>query len=300
MNEIILNEIKDLLGGANVSLNEIMEPHLSMRVGGPADYYFTPENIEQCAGLIKILNENNIPYYVLGNATNVIIRDLGFRGAIVHIRDKMSEVTVSEEKVTAQAGIKLKDLADIICRESLTGFEFASGIPGSLGGAVTMNAGAYGGEMKDVVESVTVIDRQGRIREVKAEDADFSYRHSAFSSGDYLVVSAVLRLKKGNISEIQALMDELNARRADKQPLEYPSCGSTFKRPEGYFAGKLIMDSGLAGARVGGASVSRKHCGFVINDQGGTATDVLGLIKLIQRTVKEKFGVELECEVKVL
>jgi len=249
---------------------------------------------------VKFLKEESIPYYVIGNGSNVIIRDEGYRGVIICIKEGLREVRIEGTTVHAGAGISLKELADIVCAASLTGFEFASGIPGSLGGAVTMNAGAYDGEMKNVVRSVEAVDKDGNAVTFTAEEADFSYRHSAFSAGDYIITGAVLELAEGKRDEIQAKMDDLNQRRADKQPLEYPSCGSTFKRPEGHFAGKLIMDSGLAGARVGGASVSAKHCGFVINDQNGTAEDVLGVIAMVQKTVKEKFGIELECEVKVL
>jgi len=300
MEHTYIDRIREIAGAEAVYANEIMAPHMSMKVGGPADCFVKPGDAAAVGPLVKFLKEESIPYYVIGNGSNVIIRDEGYRGVIICIKEGLREVRIEGTTVHAGAGISLKDLADIVCAASLTGFEFASGIPGSLGGAVTMNAGAYDGEMKNVVRSVEAVDKDGNAVTFTAEEADFSYRHSAFSAGDYIITGAVLELAEGKRDEIQAKMDDLNQRRADKQPLEYPSCGSTFKRPEGHFAGKLIMDSGLAGARVGGASVSAKHCGFVINDQNGTAEDVLGVIAMVQKTVKEKFGIELECEVKVL
>ena len=300
MNEINLEKIKDIAGSENVSAGEVMAPHMSMKVGGPADVFVSPDSVQKVCELVRYLNNEEIPYYVIGNGSNVIIRDQGYRGVIICLKDGMNKVEIHGDKVTAQAGISLHDLADMICEQSLTGFEFASGIPGSLGGAVTMNAGAYDGEMKNVVTRVSAVDRMGNIVEFTAGEAQFAYRHSAFSDGDYVVISAELTLTAGDRKAIQAKMDDLNKRRADKQPLKYPSCGSTFKRPEGYFAGKLIMDAGLAGARCGGASVSDKHCGFVVNDRNGTAADVLDVIAMVQKRVKEDSGIELECEVKVL
>lgn len=300
MEKYLIDRLKDIAGEANVLENEIMQEHSSMQTGGPARLFLTPPDTESLAGTIQLLNAEGVKWYVIGNATNILFSDKGYEGALIQLLDKYDTVEVDGLTVRAQAGVMLKKLAEIIYEAELTGFEFASGIPGSLGGAVTMNAGAYGGEMKDVVRSVTAMDRNGQIRIFDAKEADFAYRHSAFSGGEYIVLEAELELQKGVGSDIRAMMDDLNGRRADKQPLEYPSCGSVFKRPEGYFAGKLIMDSGLAGARVGGASVSTKHCGFIINDQQGTTKDVLDLIALVQERVKENFGVELECEVKVL
>ena len=300
MRDTDLEKIREIAGADAVIQCEIMAPHMSMKVGGPADCFVKPKDVSAICCLVKFLNEEKIPYYVIGNGSNVIIRDEGYRGVIICVKEGLREVSIEGTTVHAGAGISLKELADMACAASLTGFEFASGIPGSLGGAVTMNAGAYDGEMKNVVTSVEAVDKAGNAVTFTREDADFSYRHSAFSGGDYIITGAVIELAKGNRDEIQAKMDDLNQRRADKQPLEYPSCGSTFKRPEGFFAGKLIMDAGLAGARVGGASVSAKHCGFVVNDRGGTAADVLGVISMVREKVKEEFGIELECEVKVL
>lgn len=297
---IYIDKIREIAGSDAVFESEAMAPHMSMKVGGPADCFVTPHSAEVIGPLVKYLNDNSIPYYVIGNGSNVIIRDEGYRGVIICMRSGLQDVRIDGTTVHAQAGISLHALADMVCAASLTGFEFASGIPGSLGGAVTMNAGAYDGEMKNVVSYVDAVDKEGNAVTFTAEEADFSYRHSTFSSGEYIITGATLKLAPGNREEIQAKMDELNRRRSDKQPLEFPSCGSTFKRPEGYYAGKLIMDCGLAGARVGGASVSEKHCGFVVNDRNGTASDVLGVISMVQKKVKETFGVELECEVKVL
>ncbi len=296
----ILQEIVNRIGAENVREHEEMAQHLSMRVGGPADYFMTPQTEEDAAFLVKLLNENSIKYYIMGNGSNIIVRDAGFEGVMIQFLDNYNTAEIDGNLVRAKAGIKLKVLADMIMDRSLTGFEFASGIPGTLGGAVCMNAGAYDGEMKDVVREVKMLDKQGNILVLSNYEMDFSYRHSICSSGDYVVLEALLELKPGNKEEIKAKTDDFTARRKDKQPLEYPSCGSTFKRPEGYFAGKLIMDAGLKGASVGGASVSRKHCGFIINDNNATATDVLGLIDLVKRTVKESQGVDLECEVKIL
>ena len=299
MRDTDIEKIREIAGVENVSTDEIMAPHMSMKVGGPADCFVKPA--EAAVGpLVKYLNEEGIPYYVIGNGSNVIIRDEGYRGVIICVKEGLWEVSIDGTTVRAGAGVSLKDLADIVCSASLTGFEFASGIPGSLGGAVTMNAGAYDGEMKNVVTCVEAVDKAGNAVTFTCGEADFSYRHSAFSGGDYIITGAVIELAKGNRDEIQARMDDLNRRRAEKQPLEYPSCGSTFKRPEGFFAGKLIMDAGLAGARAGGASVSAKHCGFVVNDRGGTASDVLAVISMVREKVKEEFGIDLECEVKVL
>ncbi|MGI6072307.1 MAG: UDP-N-acetylmuramate dehydrogenase [Lachnospiraceae bacterium] len=300
MNNEVLQELKNILGEENILFNEPMSRHLSMEVGGPADYFATPENAEAIARVVKLLNEKGIPYYVIGNGTNVIVKDEGFRGVIVSILEKQARISIEDNVITAEAGAMLKDLADAACEASLTGLEFASGIPGSLGGAIIMNAGAYDGEMKDVVCSVTAVDRTGKIVTFSGEKAEFSYRHSIFSDGDYVVTKAVLELKKGDKPVIRARMDDLNKRRADKQPLEHPSCGSTFKRPEGYYVGQLVMDCGLAGARIGGVSVSTKHCGFIVNDKGGTSSEVIELIEHVRSVVNEKYGILLECEVKVL
>ena len=291
--------IKATIGAGNVMEEEPMKLHTSMEVGGPAAYFFTPETEEDLAFVIKTLTAENYPFYLKGNGSNIIVRDEGYDGAIVETR-KLLDVIIDGTTVTAQAGILLKDLSDRILEASLTGFEFASGIPGSLGGAVCMDAGAYDGEMRDIIKTVKLLDKEGNNVEKNNKEMDFAYRHSCCSDGSFIVLSAVLELKEGNYDEIKAKIDDLTAKREEKQPLEYPSCGSTFKRPEGYFAGKLITDAGLKGFRLGGAQVSDKHAGFVINKDHATATEILALIRHVQDTVFEKFGVKLECEVKVL
>ena len=294
-----VQKIREKLGEGAVLLNEPMAKHTSMEVGGPATYFFQPSSEEDLLFLIRLLEEESYPYYIKGNGSNLIFRDEGFDGAVIEIRT-MQKVTITGDVVEAEAGILLKDLSDKIEEASLTGFEFASGIPGSLGGAICMNAGAYDGEMKDIVRSVRLMTKSGVVLEKSAEEMAFSYRHSLCSSGDYIVLSATLQLAEGKRDAIRAKIEDLTARRQEKQPLEYPSCGSVFKRPEGYFAGKLISDAGLKGYRIGGAQVSEKHAGFIINTGGAKAQDVLDLIAYVQKTVREQSGVSLECEVRIL
>ena len=263
-----------------------MDRHTTFRIGGPADYFLIPETPEEIKQILNICRDENIPYFILGNGSNLLVSDAGYRGAIIQVFRNMSGITTEGTKIRASAGALLSAIAAEARNASLTGFEFAGGIPGTLGGAVVMNAGAYGGEMKDVLEEVTVLDGDGNIRTLKAEELELGYRTSA--------------LKEGDPEAIRARMRELSEQRTSKQPLEYPSAGSTFKRPEGYFAGKLIMDCGLRGYRVGGAEVSQKHCGFVINAGGATAADVRALMQDVTEKVQEKFGVTLEPEVKFL
>ena len=271
LKEETIRTIINKLGEDAVFQDEPMAKHTSMEVGGPAAFLFQPSSEDDLLFLMKVLGEEKYPYYIKGNGSNLIFQDEGFDGAVIEIEEA-----------------------------SLTGFEFASGIPGSLGGAVCMNAGAYDGEMKDIIRSVRVMSREGDILEKNCEEMAFSYRKSLCSSGDYIVLSATLQLAKGNREDIRAKIADLTARREEKQPLEFPSCGSVFKRPEGYFAGKLISDAGLKGYRIGGAQVSEKHAGFIINTGGAKAQDVLDLIAYVQKEVQEKFGVNLECEVKIL
>lgn len=299
LKEETIRTIINKLGEDAVFKDEPMAKHTSMEVGGPAAFFFQPSSEDDLLFLMKVLGEEKFPYYIKGNGSNLIFQDEGFDGAVIEIR-RMQNVTITDDVVCAEAGILLKDLSALIEEASLTGFEFASGIPGSLGGAVCMNAGAYDGEMKDIIRSVRVMNREGEILEKSCEEMAFSYRKSLCSSGDYIVLSAVLQLAKGNQEDISAKIADLTARREEKQPLEYPSCGSVFKRPEGYFAGKLISDAGLKGYRIGGAQVSEKHAGFIINTGGAKAQDVLDLIAYVQKEVQEKFGVSLECEVKIL
>ena len=294
-----LNKIRELAGPGAVLEQEPMKLHTSMEVGGPAAYLICPESEEALIGLIRLMKEEQIPYYVKGNGSNLIVRDCGYDGIILETT-KLDQVRVEENLVTAQCGALLKDISEAALAHALSGFEFASGIPGSLGGAITMNAGAYDGEMKDIVKEVVLLDPEGNLVTRSCEEMDFSYRHSLCSDGDFVVLSATFLLTPGDPEKIREKIDDLSRKRKEKQPLEYPSCGSTFKRPEGYFAGKLITDAGLKGFKLGGAQVSEKHAGFIINRDNASAEDVLALIRKVQETVVEKFGVELKCEVKVI
>lgn len=284
----------------NVLTDEPMKKHVTFRVGGPADYFVTPESAEEVQKIILLCKEKGMPYYILGNGSNLLVSDNGYRGVIIQIYKSMSNITVEGELVTAQAGALLSAIAAQAAGASLTGFEFASGIPGTIGGAAVMNAGAYGGEMKDVMEQVTVLTKDGEILVIPGEQMEMGYRTSIVAKNQYIVLEAVIRLAHGDQEQIRARMNELKEKRTTKQPLEYPSAGSTFKRPEGYFAGKLIEDAGLRGFQIGGAQVSEKHCGFVINKDQATAADVRELIRQVSERVRENSGVTLEPEVKML
>ncbi|PKM94334.1 MAG: UDP-N-acetylenolpyruvoylglucosamine reductase [Firmicutes bacterium HGW-Firmicutes-1] len=277
-----------------------MKLHTSFKIGGPADFFIAPKNIEKLVSTIKLCSNEKIPYYIMGNGSNLLVSDKGFRGVILQIYKNFNEVRIVDDRVYAQAGVLLSRLSKDIYEASLEGFEFASGIPGTLGGAVFMNAGAYGGEMKHIVEEVTVVTHQGDFINLPKEALALDYRSSILQKEDYVAISATLKLKKGEKELIKRTLDELNHKRKTKQPLEMPSAGSTFKRPEGYFAGKLIMDAGLRGHCIGGAQVSEKHCGFVVNKGSATAEDVILLMEHVREVVKEMFGVELEPEVKLL
>lgn len=290
----------DLLGEDRVFTEEAMSQHTTFKIGGPADYFLMPDKGEDVGRVIKICKEKEIPYFILGNGSNLLVGDGGYRGAVIQIYRNMSSVTVEGNEITAQAGALLSAVAAAAKNASLTGFEFAGGIPGTIGGAVVMNAGAYGGEMKDVLTEVTVMNAEGDIFTLPTEELELGYRTSIIKTAGYIVLEAKIRLKEGNPEVIRETMKNLTIRRTTKQPLEYPSAGSTFKRPEGYFAGKLIMDSGLAGYQVGGAQVSEKHCGFVINAGGATARDVRTLMDNVRDIVYKKYGVTLEPEVKFL
>ena len=300
MNSEIIKKFCDLLGEERVFTGEAMSRHTTFKIGGPADYFLMPDKDTDVGRIVKICKESAIPYFILGNGSNLLVGDGGYRGAVIQIYKNMSAVTVEGTEITVQAGALLSSVAAAAKNAALTGFEFAGGIPGTMGGAVVMNAGAYGGEMKDVLKEVTVMTEQGEIMTIPAEKLEMGYRTSLVKKAGYLVLEAVISLKVGDVEEIKAIMKDLTEKRVSKQPLEYPSAGSTFKRPEGYFAGKLIMDAGLRGYQVGGAQVSEKHCGFVINKGNATAADVCGLMKDVQEKVQEQFGVTLEPEVKFL
>lgn len=287
-------------GGENVRRQEPMSLHTTFRIGGPADLFVTPGSIQAVADSIRICKETQTPYAVIGNGSNLLVSDTGYRGVIIQIGRNLNQVLVNGEEIRAQAGAMLSVIAKTALSESLTGFEFASGIPGTLGGAAVMNAGAYGGEMKDVLTEVTVLTREGEIRTVPAEKLEMGYRTSLAAKNGWIILEAVLKFQKGDAEAIRGRMEELKMQRVTKQPLDLPSAGSTFKRPEGYFAGKLIMDAGLRGFTVGGAQISEKHCGFVVNKGGATAEDVRNLICAVQKKVQEDAGVKLEPEVKFL
>lgn len=292
-------ELCGILGSENVLKDELMKKHTTFRVGGPADWLVTPTEEEQIREVVNLLRTENVPYYVMGNGSNLLVGDKGYRGVIIQLGKNLSQIRMTEEGVLyAQAGALLSKIAAEALAQSLTGFEFASGIPGALGGAVMMNAGAYGGEMKHVLKDALALTANGELRVLPVEQMALGYRTSIFAQNGDIVLSAQIRLQEGSPEEIRAYMDELKEKRITKQPLEYPSAGSTFKRPEGYFAGKLIEDTGLRGFQVGGAQVSEKHCGFVINKEQATAADILSLIEQVSDRVEAKFGVRLEPEVK--
>lgn len=296
----IYEELCKIVSEDQILKDEPMDKHTTFRAGGKADYLVMPSNEEQVRDLVLLLKKENVPYYVMGNGSNLLVRDQGFKGVIIQIARKMNQIRVEGETIYAQAGALLSKIAAQALGEGLTGFEFASGIPGTLGGAVMMNAGAYGGEMKRVIVNACVLTSAGEIAVIPADLMELGYRTSVFAKNQDIILSAQLKLGYGNEAVIREYMDELKEQRVSKQPLEYPSAGSTFKRPEGYFAGKLIQDAGLRGFQVGGAQVSEKHCGFVINKDHATATDILSLMEQVSDKVEAKFGVRLEPEVKII
>lgn len=300
MREEIRQKFIDVLGNERVLFDEPMSSHTTFRIGGPAEVFAMPENYEQIGAVLKLCDQEQLPYFVLGNGSNLLVSDSGYRGVIIQMDRNMEEIRLEGNEIHACAGALLSSIAVAARNASLTGFEFAGGIPGTLGGAVVMNAGAYGGELKDVLKEAVVMDREGKIFTIPVEELEMGYRTSVIKTAGYLVLEAVIALEKGDPEKIRAAMKDLSDRRTEKQPLDCPSAGSTFKRPEGYFAGKLIMDSGLRGYRIGGAQVSEKHCGFVINAGGATAKDVRALMDHVISTVQEKYGVTLEPEVKFL
>lgn len=300
MNQRFYDELMKILPEDGVRLNEPMEVHTTFRVGGPADYFVTPGTGEELADVIACCKAEGVPYYIIGNGSNLLVSDNGYRGAVIQIFKAMSQVEVDGSRIAAQAGALLSGIAAKALENGLAGFEFAAGIPGTLGGACVMNAGAYGGEMKDVLKQVTVLSKEGRIFTIPAQELELGYRTSIIAKKGYIVLEAVIELREGDVQEIKALMDELKEKRVTKQPLEFPSAGSTFKRPEGYFAGKLIQDAGLRGFQVGGAQVSEKHCGFVINKDHAAAADIEKLMQQVSEKVYADSGVRLEPEVKRL
>ena len=300
MNEKIKQHFQKVLADDQILELEPMSRHTTFRIGGPAELFLVPKSVPQIAQILGICREEKVPYFILGNGSNLLVSDKGYHGVVVQLYRGFSQIQVQGNEIHASAGALLSGIASAARDATLTGFEFAGGIPGTIGGAVVMNAGAYGGEMKDVLKEVTVLTQEGEILTLQADQLRMGYRTSAIKEEGYVVLEAVISLEPGDQEAIRSRMQELTGMRSSKQPLSYPSAGSTFKRPEGYFAGKLIMDSGLRGYQVGGAQVSEKHCGFVINTGNATAEDVRQLMADVQRIVKEKFDVMLEPEVKFL
>lgn len=295
----LYDQLIEIVTKENVTLNKPLKNHTYTRLGGNADYFVTPNTYEQASKVVILARQENIPFTLLGNGSNLIIQDGGIRGIVMYLGE-LDEVTVHSEKIIAQSGALIADVSKQALASHLTGLEFACGIPGSVGGALFMNAGAYGGEIKDVLVQATVVDGAGNIRVIPAEDLELAYRTSIIQSNDFIVLEAEFALEAGNYEEIKAKMDVLTYKRESKQPLEYPSCGSVFKRPQGHFAGKLIQDSKLQGEQIGGAQVSLKHAGFIINRDGATAGEYIALIEHVQRVVKNKFNIDLEREVRII
>lgn len=283
---------------ADIRQNVPLKDHTTFKVGGPADIFIETGCEADIVNAFEIINDEKIPYLIMGNGSNLLITDKGFRGAVVSLKQP-DFINIEGNIVEAGAGALLSSAAAAAARNSLTGLEFAGGIPGSVGGAVYMNAGAYGGEMARVLKSVKAVMPDGEIKTFDRDQLCMGYRHSVFTDNKAVIISAVMELEQGDKSQIDSLMKELSRKRSEKQPLNYPSAGSTFKRPEGYFAAKLIEDAGLKGLRAGGAQVSEKHSGFIVNAGGATASDILDLINIVRLRVKDEFGVELETEVKI-
>ena len=300
MNFDFYNQLVQITDEKRVYKEEPMKKHTTFRVGGNADYFVMPQNASEIKAIIELCKEEDIPYYILGNGSNLLVSDAGYRGVIIQIYKEMNQIEVVGECLKVQAGALLSRVGTVALENELAGFEFAAGIPGTVGGAVVMNAGAYGGEMKDIIVNATVLTQEGEILTLNKEELELGYRTSVIAKNGYIVLGAEYQLQKGEKEAIRARMDELKTQRVTKQPLEYPSAGSTFKRPEGHFAGKLIQDAGLRGFQVGGAQVSEKHCGFVINKDQATAADIKELMRQVAEKVMQEFGVELEAEVKTL
>lgn len=301
MEQLVIKKLlEERLAPDSVCTDELMSRHTTFRIGGPASVFVTPKSEKDLVTAIEICRSQGAPYFILGNGSNLLVSDQGYDGVVVHIGSDLRDISVEGTEITAKTGAMLSQVAHAALAHGLTGMEFAAGLPGSLGGACMMNAGAYGGEMSQILVGVRALDDKGQIVELAADQLELGYRHSIMMEKQYVVLGARIHLEKGNPEKIQAQMDDLKEKRIAKQPLEYPSAGSTFKRPEGAFAGKLIMDAGLRGFRIGDAMVSEKHCGFVVNAGKATAEDVCGVISHVQQVVMEKYGKELEPEIRFL
>ncbi|WP_368489651.1 UDP-N-acetylmuramate dehydrogenase [Clostridium sp. BJN0013] len=292
-------KLREILDIEDIKIDESMKEHTSFKVGGPVDVLLTPENFNQVVDVVKLCKKENVPYYIMGNGSNLLVKDGGIRGIMIKLI-KLNKIQVKGNKIVTESGASLKDISTVALENCLTGFEFACGIPGSVGGAVTMNAGAYNGEISNVIESAKVICNSGEIISLNREEMELGYRMSSILKNGYTILEVTFNLQKGNKQNIMSRIEDLNRRRNEKQPLEYASAGSTFKRPQGHFAAKLIEDSGLKGESVGDAQVSEKHSGFIINKGNATARDILTLISIVQDRVKQNFDIDLYTEVRII
>ncbi|WP_199738083.1 UDP-N-acetylmuramate dehydrogenase [Falsibacillus albus] len=298
-NTEIHQKLSTIVRPENLKIDELIRNHTYTKLGGKADFFITPTTYEEVQGVVKFAMQEKVPFTLIGNGSNLIVKDGGIRGIVLNLKN-FNQISAKGNQVIAQSGARIIDASRHALDQNLSGLEFACGIPGTVGGALFMNAGAYGGEIKDVLESAIVVDKNGELINRAAEDFDLSYRTSNIPDNGDIVLEATFTLKPGNYEDIKAIMDDLTFKRESKQPLEYPSCGSVFKRPPGLFAGKLIQDSNLQGTSIGGAEVSTKHAGFIVNKNNATAEEYISLIRHVQKTVKEKFDVELEREVRII
>ncbi|RCW73075.1 UDP-N-acetylmuramate dehydrogenase [Saliterribacillus persicus] len=295
----VYKELSEIMDKTYILIDEYLKNHTYTRLGGKADIFVMPETIAEVKAIVRYAKKSQVPFTLLGNGSNVIVKDGGIRGIVLSLK-RLDAIYADGNHVVAGSGARIIDTSYYALEKRLSGLEFACGIPGTVGGALYMNAGAYGGEIKDCLKSTTVVTKDGDVLELNASELDLDYRTSNIPQKGYIVMEAVFELKPGKHEEIKAVMDDLTYKRESKQPLEYPSCGSVFKRPPGYFAGKLIQDSSLQGKGIGGAEVSTKHAGFIVNKKDATASDYIGVIEMVQKTVKDKFDVELEREVRIL
>ena len=299
MTEQVMTGLYEGISKESVLINEPLKYHTYTKMGGIADLFIIPTSYEETAFVVRYAYEQGIPLTLLGNGSNLVVRDGGIRGIVLSF-EKLTDISVEGHELVAQSGAAIIEASRVAYAHQLSGLEFACGIPGTIGGALIMNAGAYGGEVKDCLHSATVLTRQGELLNISHDELELGYRTSCFSKKEYIILEGRFALTEGDPALIKEVMDDLTHKRETKQPLEYPSCGSVFKRPEGYFAGKLIQDSNLQGTRIGGAEVSKNHAGFIVNVENASASDYIALIRHVQETVQEKFGILLETEVKII